>query len=101
METFLYMWEHGFAPFLNETDDDADVEAMLKKIYAKSVLNNPKKLEKLLDKDRNKMIDAIRKDPAVELFCRPTTTAIATASVTPILRPTTTSSASCAPTSRA
>ena len=70
LETFLYMWERGFASFLNgdRFQTDADVEAMLKKTYQKSALNNPKKLMKLLDKDRNKIVDAIRKDPAYHLF---------------------------------
>ncbi|MBR6049334.1 MAG: S46 family peptidase [Bacteroidales bacterium] len=69
-ETFIYMWERGFASFLNADhyQTDADVEAMLKKTYQKSALNNPKKLEKLLNMDRNKMLNAIRKDPAYQLF---------------------------------
>ena len=45
-----------------------DVEATLKKIYDKSVLNNPKKLEKMLTMKREKMLAAISKDPAVDLF---------------------------------
>ncbi len=69
-ETFLYMWERGFASFLNANhyQTDADVEAMLKKTYQKSVLNNPQKLTKLLNMERSKMLNAIRKDPAFELF---------------------------------
>ena len=69
-ETFLYMWERGFASFLNADhyQTDADVEAMLKKTYQKSVLNNPKKLAKMLNMERNKMLNAIRKDPAYQLF---------------------------------
>ena len=70
LETFLYMWERGFASFLpaDRYQTDADVEAMLKKVYQKSILNNPKKLMKLLSKERNKMNDAIREDPAFQLF---------------------------------
>ena len=70
LETFLYMWERGFASFLpaDHYQTDADVEAMLKKVYQKSILNNPKKLMKLLSKDRNKILDVIRRDPAYDLF---------------------------------
>ncbi len=68
-ETFLYMWERGFAPYMNLKHSTAsEVEATLKKIYAKSVLNNPKKLEKLLTMKREKMLFEIGKDPAVVLF---------------------------------
>lgn len=69
VETFLYMWEHGYAPYMNLKHSTAsEVEATLHKVYAKSALNNPKKLAKLLDMKREKMIDAISKDPAVDLF---------------------------------
>ena len=69
IECFTYMWERGFAPYMNLKHTTAsEVEATLEKIYDKSVLNNPKKLEKLLGMKREKMIDAIAKDPAVDLF---------------------------------
>ena len=69
IETFVYMWERGFAPYMNQKHSTAaEVEATLKKVYAKSALNNPKKLEKVLNMKREKMIDAIVKDPAVDLF---------------------------------
>ena len=69
VETFLYMWERGFAPYMNLKHSTAsEVETTLKKIYAKSVLNNPKKLEKLLTMKREKMLSEIGKDPAVALF---------------------------------
>ena len=67
LETFLYMWERGFAPYMN-LSTDSEVEAALKKIYAKSVLNNPKKLEKLLNMKPEKRAKAIAADPAVNLF---------------------------------
>ncbi|MBR4739066.1 MAG: S46 family peptidase [Bacteroidales bacterium] len=67
VETFLYMWQHGYAPFVKEKDA-ASLEAMLHKVYAKSVLNNPKKLEKVLTMKRVKMLTAIGTDPAVALF---------------------------------
>ncbi|MBR3784218.1 MAG: S46 family peptidase [Bacteroidales bacterium] len=69
VETFLYMWEHGYAPYMNLKHSTAsEVEATLHKVYAKSALNNPKKLEKLLGMKREKMIHAIAKDPAVQIF---------------------------------
>ena len=67
VETLLYMWQHGYAPFVKEKDA-ASLEAMLHKVYAKSVLNNPKKLEKVLTMKREKMLTAIGTDPAVALF---------------------------------
>ncbi len=69
VETFIYMWERGFAPYMNlKHSTDSELEATLKKIYAKSALNNPKKLEKLLTMKREKMLKAITEDPAVDLF---------------------------------
>ncbi len=69
LETFNYMWEHGFAPYMNEKHSSTtEVEATLSRIYDKSVLNNPKKLEKLLSMKREKMIKTILQDPAVALF---------------------------------
>ena len=69
-ETFLYMWEHGYASFLpNGRYQTADeVQTMLQRTYEKSVLNNPKKLYKLLDMKREKMLHAIMTDPAVHLY---------------------------------
>jgi hypothetical protein len=69
VETFLYMWEHGYAPYMNlKHSTDAEVETTLHKVYAKSILNNPKKLEKVLSMKREKMIHAIGTDPAVQIF---------------------------------
>ena len=68
-ECFVYMWSRGYAPFLNKKcSTTTDVENLLNGIYEKSVLNNPKKLEKLLSMKHEKMITAIGKDPAVDLF---------------------------------
>ena len=69
LECFNYMWEHGFAPFLGVQDATA-LETMLKKVYAKSALNNQKKLEKLLTTKPAKLREAVAKDPAVELFVK-------------------------------
>ncbi len=69
VETFLYMWEHGYAPYMNlKHSTDAELETTLHKVYAKSILNNPKKLEKVLSMKREKMIHAIGTDPAVQIF---------------------------------
>ena len=69
VECFTYMWERGFAPYMNlKHTTAAEVESTLHKIYAKSALNNPKKLEKLLTMKREKMLKAITEDPAVDLF---------------------------------
>jgi hypothetical protein len=69
VETFVYMWERGYAPYMNlKHSTDVEVEATLHKVYAQSILNNPKKLEKVLSMKREKMLSAIGKDPAVALF---------------------------------
>ena len=68
-ETFTYMWEHGFAPFIKENDGVA-VENMLKKVYTKSALNDPKKLKKLLEKKPSKLRESAAEDPAVQLFAQ-------------------------------
>ena len=67
VETFEYMWQRGFAPYMG-ISDAAVLENTLKKIYAKSALTDRKKLEKLLTMKREKMNAAIAKDPAVALF---------------------------------
>ena len=68
-ECLIYMWSRGYAPFLDKKySTTGEVEAMLQKIYAKSVLNDSKKLEKLLTMKREKMVQAISKDPAVDLY---------------------------------
>ena len=67
VETFAYMWEHGFAPFVKENDGVA-VEKMLEKVYGKSALNDSKKLRKLLEKKPSKLREAAAEDPAVQLF---------------------------------
>ena len=69
IETFTYMWEHGFAPFIKENDGVA-VENMLKKVYTKSALNDPKKLKKLLEKKPSKLRESAAEDPAVQLFAQ-------------------------------
>ncbi len=69
VETFQYMWQRGYAPFVG-VSDAASLEAMLHKVYAKSILNNPKKLEKLLTGSPQKTANFCRdlKDPALQLL---------------------------------
>ncbi|MBR1798780.1 MAG: S46 family peptidase [Bacteroidales bacterium] len=67
VETFLYMWEHGYAPFMTQSDA-SDVTSALVGIYDKSVLNNEKKFNKLMSSNAKKIRAALKKDPAVQLF---------------------------------
>ncbi len=68
-ETFLYMWVHGFAPYMNKKHSTAtEVEATLKKIYSKSALNNAKQIDKMLSLKPSKMREAILKDAGVRFF---------------------------------
>ena len=68
LECFNYMWEHGFAPFLH-AEDAKTAHDMLEKIYAKSALNDPDKLEKLLKKiEKKNKPELALEDPAVKLF---------------------------------
>ena len=69
LETFEYMWERGFAPYMG-INDAVTLEATLKKIYAKSALNNLGKLEKLLTTKPAKLQEAVAKDPAAQLFVK-------------------------------
>ena len=68
LECFNYMWEHGFAPFL-QAEDAKTAHDMLRKVYAKSALNDPDKLEKLLKKiEKKNKPELALEDPAVKLF---------------------------------
>ncbi len=71
VETFAYMWQRGYAPYMDINDANV-LESTLKKIYDKSVLNNPKKLEKLLTMPSHKLHDwcAAAKDPALDLLAK-------------------------------
>ena len=64
IECFVYMWEHGYAPYLNKKCSTAgDVEKLLNRYYDNNIINNPKKLEKLLtlpaDKLHKKLINEL------------------------------------------
>ena len=70
VETFMYMWKAGQAPYLDKKGkDDAGVQKMLEGIYDKSMLNNRAKYDKFLNsykaKDWEKVFTC---DPAVDLF---------------------------------
>ncbi|MBQ6236657.1 MAG: S46 family peptidase [Bacteroidales bacterium] len=69
VETMLYMWQAGYAPYLNtKTGDRASVQKQLEKIYDESLLNNEKKLRSFLDSYTVKSGKKLMKDPAVALF---------------------------------
>ncbi len=70
VETFMYMWKAGQAPYLDKKGkDEAGVQKMLEGIYDKSMLNNRTKYDKFLNsykaKDWEKVFTC---DPAVDLF---------------------------------
>ena len=73
IETMFYTWEHGYAPYFNKKyHNEKDLGDMLTQCYNKSILNNPKKLEKLLalpaDKLRRELLLGIgKKDMALNL----------------------------------
>ena len=72
-ECFIYMWSHGYAPYFNKRFDSAEqLDDALRKFYAKSIVNNPKKLEKLLtmpiDKLRKELHSLIAKDPGMDIY---------------------------------
>lgn len=69
IETVIYTWEHGFAPYLNKRYSTAEeLNNMLERYYDKSILNNPKKLEKLLTLPADKLHEKLLNDlPVKEL----------------------------------
>jgi len=55
-ECYIYMWEHGYAPYFNKRCNTAEeVYNLLDRHYDNNVLNNPKKLEKLLSLPAEKL----------------------------------------------
>lgn len=69
VETFLYMWKAGYAPYLDtKGKDQAAVQKALENIYDKSMLTNRKKMDDLLTKYKVKDAKKITDDPAVDLF---------------------------------
>ena len=68
IETFMYMWRAGYAPYLDKKGkDEAGVQKMLENIYDKSMLNNKAKYDKFLKKYKAKdwMKVLSNADPAI------------------------------------
>lgn len=70
VETFLYAWKAGQAPYLDKKcKDEASVQKLLENTYDKSMLNNKTKYDKFLKSYKAKDWEkALRGDPAVDLF---------------------------------
>ena len=69
IETFLYMWQAGYAPYLGEVSLGKEaIEKKLAKIYDESLLTNSKKLDAFLDSYTAKNAKSLKKDPAVQLY---------------------------------
>ena len=71
VETFLYMWQAGQAPYLDKKGkDEAGVKKLLENIYDKSMLNNKAKYDKFLKSYKAKNWEKVitNGDPAVDLF---------------------------------
>lgn len=69
LETFIYMWKTGNAPYLNEYGSTEEkILKKLNKIYDRSILNNHDKLVDFLQHCSLKNQKTISKDPAVELI---------------------------------
>ncbi|MBO4307059.1 MAG: S46 family peptidase [Bacteroidales bacterium] len=69
VETFLYMWKAGYAPYLGETTmTEAAVEKRLGKIYDGSLLNNPEKINAFLKNYTVKKAAKLKNDPAIQLY---------------------------------
>lgn len=69
VETYLYMWQKGYAAYLAPAGTDpAGVEKKLGEIYDKSILTHKDKLTKALKNYSSKKDAKLMKDPAVALF---------------------------------
>ncbi len=70
VETFLYMWKAGQAPYLDKKGkDEAGVRKLLEGVYDRSMLNNKAKYNKFLKGYKAKDWEKARhSDPAVDLF---------------------------------
>ena len=69
VETFLYLWQHGGAPYLSKKGkDEAGVRRLLENIYDHSMLTNRAKMDKMLKAYKPKDHATIAKDPGVDLF---------------------------------
>jgi len=69
VETFLYMWQAGYAPYLGDKSIGKSlIEKKLGEIYDKSMLNDEKALNKFLDDYSAKSVKKLKKDPGMVLF---------------------------------
>lgn len=69
VETFVYMWKAGYAPYLDEKgENESEITAYLNEVYQKSMLNNWELLNKNLQKYKVKQSKKLMQDPAVDLF---------------------------------
>ena len=70
VETFLYMWRAGYAPYMDKKcKDEAAVQKALEGIYDKSMLTNKDKYNKFLKSYKAKDWQKARQeDPALALF---------------------------------
>ena len=70
VETFLYMWRAGYAPYMDKKcKDEAAVQKALEGIYDKSMLTNKDKYNKFLKSYKAKDWQKARQeDPALDLF---------------------------------
>lgn len=77
VETFLYMWRAGYAPYLSNGTmakqkktnmGEVEVQALLESIYDNSMLNHRTQLDKVLSNYKSKNAKALANDPAVQLF---------------------------------
>lgn len=69
VETFIYMWQKGYAPYLADASaSTAAVEKKLGEIYDRSILTNKDKLHKALNNFGSKKAAKLLKDPAVALM---------------------------------
>ncbi|MBR1792452.1 MAG: S46 family peptidase [Bacteroidales bacterium] len=69
VETFVYMWRAGYAPYVSYKSED-DVVAALNQIYDKSMLTNRNKMDKVLKGYKAKQGKKLLSDPAVALFAK-------------------------------
>ena len=69
VETFLYLWQQGYAPYLDKKGkDEAGVKKMLESVYDNSMLTNRTKMDKFLKSYKAKDHKNLMDDPAVDLF---------------------------------
>ena len=71
VETFLYLWQQGQAPYLDaKGKDEAAIRKHLEGVYNKSMLTNQKEMDKFLKGYKTKDREKIVKDPGVDLYVK-------------------------------